>query len=533
MSLITADRIRRDRAPAAPAEQHGERAAWVTVAAVSAGLFLAVISSTVVSVALPTIGRDLGARPTDLEWVVDAYVVVYASLLVAGGVAGDRHGRKGLFMLGVAIFGAGSLICALAPSIPVLLAGRVAQGLGPALLVPGSLTIIRAVFEDPRRRALAIGIWSTSSGVAQAAGPPLGGLIVSELGWRWVFLLNIPLSLILVAVTARFVPRLELAPARARFDWLGLVTSTAAVALLAVGVIEGQSLGWTAPIVVSAFGAGALALGGFVVAERRVRAPLIDLSLFKRPAFVAANVGAFAVFFAYVGAILYFSAYFQQVQGASAITAGVDVIAIGVAYAIAATVAGRLVGRLGERVPMIVGLVVAGGAMLALLRLAPDTGLGAIWWDFALLGAGIGLAGTPMSTIAMSSVEAARAGMASAVLNALRQIGQVFGVAVLGALVYARLPSGATGAPLGATGQGLFVDGLHAGLLVAGLVLLATAGLSAVLFGVQAARDRAANEGSDAAISDDSDLVVARVGDGVEREGDEARRHQPQQQRAR
>jgi MFS transporter, DHA2 family, methylenomycin A resistance protein len=161
------------------------RGAWLTLAVVAGGLFLAVMSTTLVSVALPTIGRDLHASATDLQWIVDAYVLVYASLLVAGGVIGDRRGRKGVFMLGVTLFGAGSLLTGLASSIGVLLIGRVLQGLGPALLVPGSLTIIRATFEDPQRRALAIGLWSMASGLSLAVGPALGGLIVSGVGWRW------------------------------------------------------------------------------------------------------------------------------------------------------------------------------------------------------------------------------------------------------------------------------------------------------------------------------------------------------------
>lgn len=209
------------------------------------------------------------------------------------------------------------------------------------------------------------------------------------------------------------------------------------------------------------------------------------MSLFARPAFTAANIAGLVVFFAFVGAIVYFSVYFQQVQGHSPVEAGLDVSAIGVAFAIAAASSGRLVGHVGPQAPMLAGLLIAGVATLGLLRLGVDTGIGAIWWNFALLGGGVGLSLTPMTHIAVSTVDADRAGMASAVLNALRQVGQVFGVAVLGALVYAHLQVGAstrTGRRLQPAQATLFVDGLHSALSVSGLALLATAALSALLF---------------------------------------------------
>jgi len=462
--------------------------AWLTLAVVAGGLFLAVTSTTLVSVALPTIGQSLHASTTDLQWIVDAYVLVYASLLVAGGVIGDRRGRKGIFMFGVTLFGAGSLITGVAPSVGVLLVGRVVQGLGPALLIPGSLTIIRATFEDPRQRALAIGLWSTASGLSLAVGPALGGLIVSGIGWRWVFLINVPLAAILIALAARFVPRLTPAAATSRFDWLGAILTIVFIAALAYGVIHGQVVGLSSPTALIAFAVGVATLVAFVVWERHRTEPLVDVSLFLRPTFTAANVAALIVFFAFVGAIVYFSAYFQQVQGHSPITAGLDVSAIGVAFALASPLSGRLVGRVGALVPMLAGLILSGGATLGLLRLGPTTGIGDIWWNFALLGNGIGTCLTPMTQTALSAVDADRAGMASAVHNALRQIGQVFGVAILGLLVYAHLPTGNAGTRLDPAHSALFVDGLHNALWVSGLALLGAAALVALLFTAQARR---------------------------------------------
>ncbi|WP_185792105.1 MFS transporter [Actinoallomurus bryophytorum] len=458
------------------------RGSWTAVGVLAGGLFLAVLSTTVVSVALPMIGDDLSAGATALEWIVDAYVLVYASLLVAGGVIGDRRGRKGLFLLGVAAFGLGSLVTGLAPSIGLLLAGRVLQGLGPALLVPGSLTIIRTVFEDERRRAAAIGLWSMSSGLALAVGPVLGGLIVDGAGWRWVFLLNVPLSAVLILLAARYVPRIPLTPARGPFDRFGAALTTVAVAAIAFALIDGQDRGWSSAPILAAFAVGAAALAGFVAWERRMTDPLVDVALFRSPAFAAANVAALVVFFSFVGAIVYFSAYFQQVLGRSPLAAGVGVSAIGVAFAVAAPLSGRLVGRIGPRPPMLAGLIVSGLAMLGLLRLGVGTGMGAIWWNLALAGGGVGMCLTPMTAIAVSAVDATRAGMASAVHNALRQLGQVLGVAVLGALVYGD-PAirDDAGRRLDPRGRPLFVAGLHHALWASGLALLAAAALAAVL----------------------------------------------------
>jgi DHA2 family methylenomycin A resistance protein-like MFS transporter len=285
----------------------------------------------------------------------------------------------------------------------------------------------------------------------------------------------------LIALAARYVPRLPRTRPGTPFDWAGAGLTVVAIAALAVGTIEGQSAGWSVPLVLAAFATGALALAGFIAWEARRTGPLVDVRLFARPTFTAASVAAFVVFFAFVGSIVYFSGYFQQVQGHSALMAGLDVTAIGV-FAVGAGASGRLVGHFGPRWPMITGLVIAGTATLGLLRLGPTTGIGAIWWNFAVLGGGIGLCLTPMTAVAMSATGAAQAGMVSAVHNAFRQVGQVFGVSVLGALVYAGLPGGTAGPPLDAAQGTLYVTGLHQALWLAGLALLAAAALAAALF---------------------------------------------------
>ena len=278
---------------------------WLAVAVLAGSQFLAVMSTTVVSVALPAIGAGLRASATGMLWIVDAYVIVYSAVLAVGGSIGDRRGRKGTFLLGLAAFGAGSLACSLAPSTGWLLAGRVLQGLGPVLLVPGSPTVIRAMFGDDRQRAQAIGLWSTGSGLGMAAGPVAGGLITVHLGWRWVFGSNVPLAAALLLAAAVVVPRLPREPAPGRLDWAGAILATACIAAIAFALIEGVPLGWTSPPVLAGFALSAGTLAGFVAREHRAVTPLVDISLFRRPASAAANIAALVVFFAFIGALVY------------------------------------------------------------------------------------------------------------------------------------------------------------------------------------------------------------------------------------
>ena len=458
----------------------GDRA--LTVLVVTLAQFMAVMSTSMVPVALPAIGRHLHASTTSLEWIVDAYVIVYASLLVAGGVLSDRRGRKGMFMSGVTVYAVGALIAGVAPSVGWLLGGRVIQGLGPAIVTPTSLAIISATFDDPRERATAIGVWSSGSGLALALGPAVGGLLVDAIGWRWVFLLNVPLAIAAVSLGFRFVPVIPRSRARRRFDWIGALLITAGVGLLTFGLIEGPARGWGSGLILGAFVVAACALVGFVIWERHHEAPLIDVSLFARAPFTVANIAGLTVFFAFIGAIVYLSAYFQQVQGRSALGAGLAVLPIGIGFFVGAQLSGRLVGRLGPRLPMVLGLGLCGAAMVALVRLQAGSSIGAVWWDLAGVGLGGGLSLTPMTAVAMAAVRAERAGMASAIHNSMRQVGQALGVAVLGSLVFAGVSAGAAGGGrLSGASAGAFVDGLHYAVVVAGGSLLVAAVLAVML----------------------------------------------------
>ncbi len=443
---------------------------------------MAVMSTSSVSVALPTIGRDLHASSTSLEWVVDSYVIVYASLLVAGGVLSDRQGRKGMFMIGVTVFGLGSLVSGIAPTVGWLIGGRVIQGLGPAIVTPTSLAIISATFDDPRERATAIGVWSSGSGLALALGPAVGGLLVVTIGWRAVFLLNVPLAAIIVALGTRLIPRIARAPGAARFDWTGAFLITVGIGLLTFGLIEGPSRGWGSGLIVGSFVLAVVSLAVFVGWERRHESPLIDVSLFARAPFTVANLAGMIVFFAFIGAIVYLSAYFQQVQGRSALGAGLAVLPIGLGFFVSAQLSGRIVGRVGPRVPMVLGLTLCGMAMIGLVRLRPETPISEIWWDLLAVGFGGGLSLTPMTATAMAAVRSDRAGMASAVHNSMRQVGQALGVAVLGSLVYATVAGGqAGGVRLRGAQAAAFVDGLHHAVLVSGGCLLVAALLASAL----------------------------------------------------
>lgn len=458
----------------------GDRA--LTVLVVTLAQFMAVMSTSVVSVALPTIGRDLHASSASLEWIVDAYVIVYASLIVAGGVLSDRRGRKGMFMAGVTVFGVGSLVAGVAPSVGWLVAGRVVQGLGPAIVTPTSLAIISSTFSDAGGRAAAIGVWSSGSGLALALGPAIGGLLVVAGGWRWVFLFSVPLAVITVALATRFVPLIPHGRGAARFDWTGAALTTLGVAVLTFAIIEGPSRGWGSGLIVGGFVVAGLGLTAFVLWERGYSSPLIDVSLFTRAPFTVANIAGLAVFFAFIGGIVYLSAFFQQVQGRSALGAGLAVLPIGAGFFVGAPLSGRLVGRFGPRRPMVFGLALCGVATIGLLRLSVDSSIGAVWWDLLAVGLGGGLSLTPMTATAMAAVGPERAGMASAIHNSMRQVGQALGVAVLGSLIYAGVLGGqAGGARLHGAAAAAFVAGLHRAVLVSGGCLLLAGALAVAL----------------------------------------------------
>jgi DHA2 family methylenomycin A resistance protein-like MFS transporter len=470
------------RRPQAPgvAAPHAPRAGLVLLTVIVAQI-LSIASATVIAVALPDLGRDLGAAGSEQQWVVDAFVLVLASLLIAGGVLGDRRGRKPAFMTGVTVFALGSLWCALAPTIELLLAGRVLQALGPALVLPASLAIVSEVYPDPAARARAIGLWGAGSGIGLASGPTLGGAIVDAVGWRGVFAVNVPICLLLLLAGWKVIPHARPPRALVRFDLAGALLLTLSVATLAFVIIEGREAGWTSAVILLAGGGCVAAAIAFVRVERRHAAPLIDLALLRHRGFVAANLGGAGASFAFVGCVVFLSVFLQQVQGRSPGEAGLCLLPLGLGTAALAPFAGRLTARLGARTPILCGLTLATVAMTLLtVRLHVDLGAGTLAWMLGLLGTGIGLSLPAMTVTAVGSVEQARAGMAAAVHNACRQLGQALGVAVVGTIIFAQAGSASDGGRrlLGADATA-WTSGLHTALTLCAVLLgVALAGVA-------------------------------------------------------
>jgi EmrB/QacA subfamily drug resistance transporter len=483
------------------------RARGITLAVLCIGLFMVLLDSTIVNVALPAISSELDAELSGLQWVVDAYTLVMASLLLTAGAFGDRFGRKRVFMAGLTVFTIGSLACGLAPGLGALNAARAFQALGAAAIIPGSLSIIIATFTVPRERTIAISLWAAVSGIALAIGPVLGGLLVDGPGWRWVFFVNLPIGALALLATAMVVK--ESAQSRPRrLDLPGQAIGIVTLASLTWACIEGSDRGWTSGPILGAF---ALALAGvltFLLVERRTAEPLIELGFFRDRGFATANALAFASFFSLSGFVFFNALFFQQVQGYSATASGVRALATTLAIAAFAPVGGRLSARFGPRVPVAIGSALSGTALLLLTGLHADTPYLHIWWQFTIFGMGLGLFMAPITAAAVSTMPHSQAGVASAVVNTSRQVGGVLGVAVLGAIVShrfttllpgkleaLRLPAavrdrvlaiadaGGTAASGGAAvpapikrvvGES-FTSGITTGYLIAGLVMIACA----------------------------------------------------------
>jgi EmrB/QacA subfamily drug resistance transporter len=397
-------------------------------------LLIVAIDNTIVNVALPSIQRDLHAPVSGLQWTIDAYTLVLASLLMLAGSTADRIGRRRVFQTGLTLFTVASLLCSLAPSLGWLVGARVLQAVGGSMLNPVAMSIITNTFTDSRERARAIGVWGGVVGLSMAAGPVVGGLLVQLVGWRSIFWVNIPVGVLAVVLTALFVPESRAARAR-RPDAVGQALVIVVLAALTYGIIEGPGRGWTSPEILGLFAIAALAVATLVRVESRRPEPLIDLRFFRSIPFSGATVIAVSSFVALAGFLFLNTLYLQDVRGYSALHAGLLTLPMAAVTAITGPLSGRRVAKRGSRS----SLLIAGGFMtlsvLLLEFVTPTTPILFLGVVYALFGLGFGTVNPPITNTAVSGMPRSQAGVAAAVASTSRQVGQSMGVAVIGSVV--------------------------------------------------------------------------------------------------
>src|SRR5215813_5359778 len=406
---------------------------WVLAATVL-GSGIAALDATVVGIALPAIGRDFHASIAGLQWVVNAYTLTLAGLLLVGGALGDRYGRRRIFLIGVIWFAAASLLCGVAPTAGVLIAARALQGVGGALLVPGSLAILQASFAEEDRMA-AIGAWSGLGGVATAIGPFLGGWLIDAVSWRLVFFINLPLAAVVIAISARHVPETKAPGPVPRLDYRGALAISGALAGITYGLIAASSDGWTSVSVLVPLGVGLVLLGVFILIEAREPEPMLPLGIFRSRQFTAANAVTFVVYAALGGLLFLVPTVLQVVHGYSPVAAGSALLPVTFIMLALSSRSGALAARIGPRLQMSVGpLVIA--VSLALFTLIADSGdyLTAVLPGAVVFGFGVAIMVAPLTATALAAAPADHAGVASAVNNDVARAASLIAVAILPAL---------------------------------------------------------------------------------------------------
>ena len=417
----------------------GSPAQAVALAVLCAVLFLTFLDNTIVSVGLANIQSDLHAGVTSLQWVVNGYALTFASFMLAAGMLGDILGRKRIMLAGVAVFCAGSVVCALASNVDWLIAGRVVMGVGAAASEPGTLSIIRHVYPDRETRADALGVWAAVSGLALALGPVIAGVLVGYSSWRTIFWFNLGFGAVAFALAAVFVPESADRQGR-RIDYAGFLFGAAFLACLSFGVIQGEDWGYTAPSIVALFVVCALSGIAFIVVERRVKSPMLDLNLFRRPPFSGSNFVAFVAYFGTFSIFFFTALYLQVVVNVSAYQAAIDFLPMAAGLIIVSALTGPLVARVGPRGPMTVGCLLAGGGiLLASAVLGPHVTFATLGWVLPIAGIGLGMLLVPVTSVPLTVVPPERSGMAASATNTSREMGAVFGVAILGSIVNAKL----------------------------------------------------------------------------------------------
>ena len=399
----------------------------------SLSLFIVGLDVTVVNVALPTIGEELHAGISGLQWTVGAYTVVMASLLMLAGSTADRLGRKRVFVTGLSVFSVASLLCSLAPSVELLVVFRVLQAVGASMMNPVAMSIITNTFTDPRERAQAVGIWGAVFGISMALGPIVGGALVSALGWRSIFVINIPIGLAAIALTLRFIPESRAARAR-RVDPVGQVLVIVLLGALTYGIIEAPNRGWSSPVIVAALAASGAALLTLLSYEPRRAEPLIDLRFFRSIPFASAIVISLAAF-ATFGGFLFLNTLYQDARGLSPLQAGLAILPMAAMTVLISPLSGRLVGCRGPRLSLGLAGVCLVTACAMLTAVGPGTPLAQLVAAYAIFGLGFGFVNAPITNAAVSGMPRAQAGVAAAIATTSRQVGITLGVAVIGAIV--------------------------------------------------------------------------------------------------
>jgi len=423
---------------------------WWTLIAVSIAIFMLLLDITVVNVALPAIQRDLHSSFADLQWVVNAYSLTLAALLLTSGALSDLFGRRLVFTAGLVVFTCSSAVCGLSSTPLTLNLARAVQGVGGAMMFATSLALIAQAFHG-RERGIAFGVFGAVTGAAVAIGPVIGGVITSGIGWQWIFFVNVPIGVAAVALTLAQVQE-STDPNASGVDWIGLLTFSGALFLLVYALIKGNEKGWGSVEILTMLGASAALLVAFVVAESRQRRPMLDLTLFRRPAFAGASIVAFALSSSMFAMFLYLTLYIQDVLRYSPLQAGLRFLPTTLVMFLVAPLAGRLSVRVPVRLLLGAGLLLVSGGLFAMRAVEPSSGWTVLIPGFVIAGAGVGLINPPLASTAIGVVHYSRSGMASGINSTFRQVGIATGIAGLGA-VFAHQLTHATTAALAARGQ--------------------------------------------------------------------------------
>ncbi|WP_432589536.1 MFS transporter [Streptomyces sp. HD1123-B1] len=415
-------------------EPPASRRSLVPLLAVCAGYFMVILDVTVINVAVPVIGRELSASLTGIQWITDGYTLVFAGFLLTGGALGDRLGNRRVFCAGVAVFTVSSAACAFAPTTPFLVAARLVEGLGAALIVPGSLALLQQAYPDPADRSRAFGLWGSVAGIAASAGPLLGGLLVSTVGWRWVFLINLPVGIACLVLTPRHVARSPRLTGRA-LDWPAQCAVVAAVASLTAALNEAGRRGWSDPAVLAGVGLSVVAAVAFVVRERLARTPALPPGLLRSPALGGGAVIGLLFNFGFYGMVFTASLDFQHQRGFSALVTGVALFPAVAMTMFASVLSGRLTRRTGDRPLVVSGMLLAALGLGGWAAAGDDPGYALLVVPMMAAGFGTSFALTGSTSTIMGAVPPAYSGTASALFNTTRQLGSATGVALGGTLL--------------------------------------------------------------------------------------------------